>query len=645
MAFASFARRRRGHLILPLFAILACIPACDFGLIGESEIRKAVERSLPLLQSSMQTWTEWRACFACHHQALGTMAVEFAHERGFDVDEEQHAYQVEWMRSILEHGHSEAIPSAATLRKDSEEILDYLEGTRRVSMTPAYALVSLAAVEFPRSELTDLVAYFIEGVQSSSGAWMDSSHRPPLEDVPASSTALAVRALRAYAATARKPAVDARIASAREWLVRLEPASNEERVMRVLGLSWAGADAPTVADAAQALIETQRQDGGWAQIASRDSDAYATGQALVALQQFSGMAIEDPAIQRGIRFLLDTQLADGSWFVETRRTTPGLELFDTGFPGAIRHQFISHAGSAWATMALVAALDPAPSRVFHDVSTTRVPDGAFVARVELQPVHLATLFGTVDELSARLDSGGDPNAAGPGGVMPLMLAVRDLRKLDLLLERGAEVDAATDRGQTALGIASGTSGLEAALARLFAAGATPENVKAQVDGMRVTALFLAAWRGNAGNVRWLLANGEPVDASSVENAFDLAAAIGAVDVMAELRPHLDDVEIYFDGGSALYWAARAGQEDVVRFLVANGAQIDSPTRFDHFVAGLTPLMAAASADVGHTRILEVLLDAGADPTLEDAEGRSALDWAERMGNRGAIRLLRQRAGP
>lgn len=624
-------------------AMFACVSACDFRPIGESELRIAVERSLPLLQSSMQTWTERRACYSCHHQALGTMTVEFAHERGFAIDEEMHAYQIEWMRRILEHGHSEA--SAATLRNESAEILDYLEGARRVPMTPAYGLISLAAVGFPSSELTDLTTYFIEGAQSSSGAWMQSSHRPPLEDLPASSTALAVRALSAYAAPARNVAVDARIAAAREWLLQLEPANNEERVMRLLGLGWAGADEIAIDGAAQALLAMQREDGGWAQIATRVSDAYATGQALVALQQFGRLPIEDPAFQRGIRFLLNTQLDDGSWLVETRRTTPGLELFDTGFPGSIRHQFISYAGSAWATMALLAAVDPAPSRVFHGSPPARAPDPGLVARVGLEPVHVAALFGTIDELRAELDAGASPNAVGPGGVTPLMMAVRDLQKVDLLIERGAEIDATSDRGYTALGIASGTSGLEDVLARLLAAGAKVENVRARVEDGRYTALFLAAWRGNTDNVRWLLANGEPVDGASAEAAFDWAAAIGAVDVMAELRPHLDDVDTYFDGGSALYWAARYGLEDVARFLVDNGAEIDARTRGDHFVLGLTPLMAAASADAGHTRILELLLDAGADPTLENADGRTAFNWAERMGNQGAMDLLRARADP
>ncbi|MDX1440056.1 MAG: hypothetical protein R3284_09150, partial [Rubricoccaceae bacterium] len=73
---------------MPFFVVaFACIAACDVRPVGDSEIRIGVELSLPLLQSSMQTWTERRACYSCHHQALGTMTVEFARERGFSIDE------------------------------------------------------------------------------------------------------------------------------------------------------------------------------------------------------------------------------------------------------------------------------------------------------------------------------------------------------------------------------------------------------------------------------------------------------------------------------------------------------------------------------------------------------------------------------
>ena len=83
-----------------------------------------------------------------------------------------------------------------------------------------------------------------------------------------------------------------------------------------------------------------------------ESTAYATGKALVALQA-AGLPVSDPAYQRGVQFLLTSQLEDGSWYVRTRAA--GLQpYFDNGFPHGV-DQWISAAGTSWATMALTLA--------------------------------------------------------------------------------------------------------------------------------------------------------------------------------------------------------------------------------------------------------------------------------------------------
>jgi hypothetical protein len=84
------------------------------------------------------------------------------------------------------------------------------------------------------------------------------------------------------------------------------------------------------------------------------SDAYATGQALVALQQSGALAPSDRVVQRGVRFLMQTPLGDGSWFVKAR-ALPLQPHFESGFPHG-RDQFISAAATNWATMALSLAI-------------------------------------------------------------------------------------------------------------------------------------------------------------------------------------------------------------------------------------------------------------------------------------------------
>jgi hypothetical protein len=87
------------------------------------------------------------------------------------------------------------------------------------------------------------------------------------------------------------------------------------------------------------------------------SDAYATGEALYALGSAGRMAISDPVFRKGVDYLLTTQASDGSWHVKTRSIwlQPYLE---SGFPYG-RDQFISTAGTGWATLALAVAAEPA----------------------------------------------------------------------------------------------------------------------------------------------------------------------------------------------------------------------------------------------------------------------------------------------
>ena len=71
--------------------------------------------------------------------------------------------------------------------------------------------------------------------------------------------------------------------------------------MQLLGLAWAKAPADAVRTSADALLREQRPDGGWAQLPTLETDAYATGQALVALQT-SGHDVASAAYRRSVAY-------------------------------------------------------------------------------------------------------------------------------------------------------------------------------------------------------------------------------------------------------------------------------------------------------------------------------------------------------
>jgi hypothetical protein len=69
--------------------------------------------------------------------------------------------------------------------------------------------------------------------------------------------------------------------------------------------------------------------------------------------QTAGLSASDAAYRRAVRYLLSTQQEDGSWYVKSRAMA-FQPYFDAGFPHGF-DQWISAAGTGWATLALATA--------------------------------------------------------------------------------------------------------------------------------------------------------------------------------------------------------------------------------------------------------------------------------------------------
>lgn len=167
-------------------------------------------------------------------------------------------------------------------------------------------------------------------------------------------TAVCIFAVKHYGRQVDKAANEAVVAKAAAWLERTKPATMQDHAFRTIGLAWAGR-ADSAQAAARALVELQRGDGGWSQFAGVETDAYATGQAVYALS-VARIPQDDAAYRKGIGYLLKTQAQDGSWHVRTRAIWLQ-PYFESGFPYG-RDQFISAAGTAWASMALATVITP-----------------------------------------------------------------------------------------------------------------------------------------------------------------------------------------------------------------------------------------------------------------------------------------------
>ena len=188
-------------------------------------------------------------------------------------------------------------------------------------------------------------------MQPDRDHWNCSSNRPPTEASHFETTYLAIRGLQNYATKDQKEAADKRIAAAKGWLEKTTAKETEDRVFKLFSLKATGAD---TSKATKELLGKQRDDGGWAQLDSAESDPYATGSALVALHEAGGIATDSPEYRKGLAYLLKMQKPEGTWRVKTR-SKPFQPYYEGGFPYE-KDQFISCPASAWATAALVLSL-------------------------------------------------------------------------------------------------------------------------------------------------------------------------------------------------------------------------------------------------------------------------------------------------
>ena len=86
--------------------------------------------------------------------------------------------------------------------------------------------------------------------------------------------------------------------------------------------------------------------------------------------------------------------------------------------------------------------------------------------------------------------------------------------------------------------------------------------------------------------------------------------------------------------TALMWASYKGHTQIVKILLDEGADADRKNRL-----GMTALMYAARK--GRIQVIKMLLDHGADRSIEDNTQKAAADWAEKEGRHDLVKLIEE----
>ena len=574
--------------------------------VDAARIRAAAAKNLALFQQSQKHWFEVQRCDSCHHQYEPALAYRAAREHGIAFDE-------------------------AIARADAARAFTYADLDKAVqyswiiepAVDDAYRLIAADAAGVRPNLGTSVMARLLMARQNRGGDWPSHRQRPPSSYSNFTFTALGVRAIQLYAHPSQKAELARHVKLAREWFLSHHPIDTEERTYKLLGLKWSNGDRPAIAAATRDLLQTQEADGGWASLDGRDSDAYSTGQALVALYDGGGMPTADPNWQRGLEWLLKTQAADGSWHTRTRLYPPAPlspPYFESGLPYG-HDQFLSAQGGAWAVIALAEALGP---------GTHVVPEPLpGVAPQNVEPWAETMLFGSTADVKKLLDSGFDPNSATKsGGTTALMMSAPDAEKMKLLIDRGANVNARSETKYTALMVAAqyGTHSTPA-IRLLLAHGADASQSQGQ-PLFNADPLFLAAYGGNAEVLPELLKAGASLNGemrligTSSTDAISGAvrhAYLDVADTLVKLGAPVDRTDARI---TPLVKAVLGDQVEMAKFLIAKGADVNHVDG-----NGMTPLLYAASIDFGTARMIDMLLASGARSDMKTKEGKTALDLA------------------
>ena len=251
------------------------------------------------------------------------------------------------------------------------------------------------------------------------------------------------------------------------------------------------------------------------------------------------------------------------------------------------------------------------------------------------PLTLAAYWAGPAEVKELLARGADPNAKNDGGVAALIPATDNLEMTRLVVEAGADVNARTEDGSSALMVVARRAGAVPVAAYLLEKGA--DIGAATADG--ITALHRAAQSGDVDMIKLLVERGANVNAQPKSGPVPLASAVvfghgAAVRYLLSkgAKPNVGDV--------GLSRAVFQGNVEIVKALLEAGAEMKNSGMVFPGFGGPEPILALACFSYNaDPQIVRMLLDRGADPAGKSQQGRTPLDLARERGYEEVAKLL------
>lgn len=306
--------------------LLAPVQADDAA--SEKQIRDAIQKSISYIELDGEKWIKVKKCNSCHMIPFMLWSLHEAELRGIKVNSKRLTELDDWSATAIQPKDPKKPP------KGSE--------------TQAQLLIVRAGYGGELEERFQKMLTRVVEAQQDNGQWEAGGQLPsqkrPKQETEEVSTLWNLLALNTVeGAEDLRPKIEE---AAEKWLASSELAKNKSAksaewfTMRLLLEVRRGND-KAVESARSDLLALQREDGGWGWLTGSDSDALATGPAILALTQ-SGLTGKDETVQKAVKFLLDTQGEDGTWRVESTRARD---------KGAVKPTSV-YWGTTWAAIGL-----------------------------------------------------------------------------------------------------------------------------------------------------------------------------------------------------------------------------------------------------------------------------------------------------
>jgi ankyrin repeat protein len=267
-----------------------------------------------------------------------------------------------------------------------------------------------------------------------------------------------------------------------------------------------------------------------------------------------------------------------------------------------------------------------------DVVQMLIEKGASVNAVTTYnetPLHLASQFGHLEPVESVIKEAVSVNAVTTDNKTTLHLT-RNLKTMALLIEKGASVNAVTTNNKTPLHLASRYGYLET-VALLIEKGASVNAVSTDNE----TPLHLATQIRDLETIELLIEKGASVNAVSTDNETPLH--------LASRFGYLEKVELLIEKGASvnavstnnktpLHLASRFGYLETVELLIEKGASVNAVSTDNE-----TPLHLAS--DYGKLKTVALLIEKGASVNAVSTDNETPLHLASRFGNLETVALL------